>query len=232
MDDTGLLERLRAVNLESVWGALQERRYVNQFMADLRVLRPDLKMVGRARTLRYLPWRPDLAEKYRAEGPSLNSRAAAEAEPGDILVVDIAGNRNAGFLGDVIATQFVVRGGAGIVVDGAVRDWGVLCEMPLPLYVRATHAAATGNLIMGAEYQVPVQCGGVTVIPGDLLLGDQEGVIVLPRALAEEVIAAAETTDEKERFLRRKMEEDGLSVYECYPPSTKVLAEWEASRKR
>jgi 5-oxopent-3-ene-1,2,5-tricarboxylate decarboxylase/2-hydroxyhepta-2,4-diene-1,7-dioate isomerase len=227
MDDRVLLERLRGVNLESVYDALNRLGYVNQFMADLRVLRPDLKMVGRARTLRFLPSRPDLVKSR--SGPALNARAAEETEPGDILVVDIAGIRHAGFLGDVIATRFLTRGGAGIVVDGAIRDWGVLCEMPLPLYVRATHASGTGPHIVGVDYQVPVQCGGVTVIPGDLLLGDPEGVVVLPRALAEEVLASAESTDAKERFLRRKMEEEGLSVYECYPPSAAILAAFEAS---
>jgi 5-oxopent-3-ene-1,2,5-tricarboxylate decarboxylase / 2-hydroxyhepta-2,4-diene-1,7-dioate isomerase len=230
-DDRVLLERLRGVNLESVYDALNRLGYVNQFMADLRVLRPDLKMVGRARTLRFLPSRPDLV-KSRSGVPALNARAAEETEPGDILVVDIAGIRHAGFLGDVIATRFLTRGGAGIVVDGAIRDWGVLCEMPLPLYVRTTHASGTGTHILGVDYQVPVQCGGVTVIPGDLLLGDPEGVVVLPRALAEEVLASAESTDAKERFLRRKMEEEGLSVYECYPPSAAILAEFEASIRR
>jgi 5-oxopent-3-ene-1,2,5-tricarboxylate decarboxylase/2-hydroxyhepta-2,4-diene-1,7-dioate isomerase len=227
-DDHALLERLQGVNLESVYDALNRLEYRNQFMADLRVLRPDLKMVGRARTLRFLPSRPDLA-KARI-GPALNARAAEETEPGDILVVDIGGIRHAGFLGDVIVTRFLKRGGAGIVVDGAIRDWGVLCEMPLPLYVRATHASGTGTHIMGVDYQVPIHCGGVTVIPGDFLLGDPEGVVVLPRALAEEVLSAAETTDAKERFLRRKMEDEGLSVYECYPPSAAILAEFERQR--
>jgi 5-oxopent-3-ene-1,2,5-tricarboxylate decarboxylase / 2-hydroxyhepta-2,4-diene-1,7-dioate isomerase len=145
MSDHGVLERLREVNLESIYDALRPLGYTNQFMADLRVMRPDLKMAGRARTLRFLPWRPDLAERYRAEGPSLNARAAEETEPGDILVVDIAGLRHAGFLGDVIVTRFLKRGGAGIVVDGAIRDWGVLCEMALPVYCRATHASGTGT---------------------------------------------------------------------------------------
>src|SRR5262245_39478262 len=120
MEDQAILERLREVNLESVWAELQGLGYVNQFMADLQVLRPDLKMVGRARTVRFLPLRPDLA-KART-GPALNSRAAEETEPGDILVVDACGVRHAGFLGDVIATRFLVRGGAGMVVDGAIRD--------------------------------------------------------------------------------------------------------------
>jgi regulator of RNase E activity RraA len=229
MDDRVLIERLAKVNLESVWESLNRRGFINQFSAELRVFRPDLKLAGRARTLRYLPLRPDLPQV--GSRPALNSRAAEETEPGDILVVDIGGLRHTGFLGDVIVTRFLKRGGAGILVDGAVRDWGVLCEMPLPLYGRAVHASGTGQHIVGTDYQVPVNCGGVTILPGDLILGDPEGFVVLPSALAAEVIAEAETTDEKERFLRRKMEEEGLSVYECYPPSAKILAEWEASRR-
>jgi regulator of RNase E activity RraA len=228
MDDHAFLERLAKVNLESVWDGLMRRGYVNQFSAELRVFRPDLKLVGRARTLRYLPLRPDLPAV--GARPSLNARSAEETEPGDILVVDIGGLTSAGFLGDVIVTRFLLRGGKGLLVDGAVRDWGVLCEMPLPLYARGLHASGTGNHILGVDYQVPVNCGGVTILPGDLILGDPEGFIVLPVALAEEVLAEAEETDAKERFLRRKMEDEGLSIYECYPPSAKVLAEWEAKR--
>jgi regulator of RNase E activity RraA len=219
------------VNLESVYDGLRGHGYVNQFSSEFRVLRPDLKMVGRARTLRYLPWRPDIAKGLAAAGPTLNSRAAQETEPGDILVVDISGLATAGFLGDVIATCFVTRGGAGIVVDGAVRDWGVLCEMQLPVYAKGIHAAPTGNQIIGADYQIPVQCGGVTVVPGDYILGDPEGIIVLPNALAEEVLTAAEETDAKERFLRKKLEE-GHSIYDCYPPNPAILAEYEKSRGR
>lgn len=228
MEDRALLERLGKVNLEPVWEALCRRGYVNQFSAGLRVFRPDLKLVGRARTLRYLPLRPDLPQV--SARPALNARAAEETEPGDILVVDIGGLRHAGFLGDVIVTRFLKRGGAGILVDGAVRDWGVLSQMPLPLYARAAHASGTGLHIVGVDYQAPVNCGGVTVIPGDLILGDAEGFVVLPRALAEEVLTEAEATDDKEQFLRRKMEEEDVSVYECYPPSERILAEWEASR--
>jgi 5-oxopent-3-ene-1,2,5-tricarboxylate decarboxylase/2-hydroxyhepta-2,4-diene-1,7-dioate isomerase len=228
MEDRALLERLETVNLESVWDGLMKRGYVNQFSAALTVYRPDLKLVGRARTLRYLPMRPDLPSL--STRPALNARAAEETQPGDVLVVDIGGLTHAGLLGDVIATRFLLRGGRGMLIDGALRDWGVLREMPLPIYARGLHASGTGNHITGAEYQVPVNCGGVTVLPGDLLLGDPEGFIVLPLALAEEVIAEAETTDAKECFLRKKMEDEDLSLYECYPPSAKILAEWEASR--
>lgn len=223
-----LLERLARVNLESVYDALCRRGYPNQFSAQLRVFRPDLPLVGRARTLRYLPYRPDLANRHRK--PALNARAAEEAEPGDVLVVDIAGICHAGFLGDVIVTRFLKRGGAGMLVDGAVRDWGVLSKMPLPLYARGLHASGTGTHLMGADYQVPVNCAGVTVAPGDLILGDAEGFVALPVALAEEVIAEAETTDARERFLKRKLEEENLSLYECYPPSPAILAEFERTR--
>jgi regulator of RNase E activity RraA len=225
-----LFERLRHVALDSAWGSLARLGYGDQFIGGLHVIRPERVMVGRATTLRYVPIRKDLAEAMRARGHALNGVAAEEAEPGDVLVVDSGGCVEAGFLGDNIAARFIYRGGVGIVCDGAIRDLHVLREMPISLYIRGAHAAASGRRIVAVDRNVPVRCGGVTVLPGDILLGDAEGVLVIPRALAEQVAAEAAATDDKELFLRRKLEQ-GASIYGVYPPNEATLKEYEEYRR-
>jgi len=230
MTESEIFDLLRRVSLDSAWGVLNRLGYPNQFCEGLQVVRPDLTMVGRAVTVRCLPIRPDLAEAMRAQGPPYNARAAEEAKPGDILVVDAGGETGAGFLGDVIAARFLYNGGAGIVIDGALRDLQILRAMPLPIYLKAAHAAASGRRIVPVDYNVPVAVGRVTVLPGDVLIGDAEGVLVIPRALAEQVAREALATDHKENFLRRLLEQ-GRSIYGVYPPNEATLAEYKAYRR-
>ncbi|MBI3911971.1 MAG: hypothetical protein HY320_13700 [Armatimonadetes bacterium] len=227
MDETQMFDLLRRISLDSAWGVLNQLGYPNQFCEGLQVVRPDLLMVGRAVTIRCLPIRRDLAEQVRARGPMLNARAAEEARPGDVLVVDAGGETGAGFLGDVIAARFIYNGGAGMVIDGALRDLQILGKMPLPLYLKAAHAAGSGRRILPVDYNVPVRVGNVTVLPGDVLMGDAEGVLVIPRALAEQVAREALATDHQENFLRGVLEQ-GRSIYGVYPPDEAILAEYEA----
>src|SRR5947209_8713042 len=226
MSDQELFEKLRQVSLDSAWGALTRLGFGDQFIGGLQVIRPERIMVGRAKTLRYVPMRKDVAETMRARGPALNAQAAEETEPGDVLVVDAGACVDAGFLGDVIASRFIYRGGVGIVCDGAVRDLTILRQMPLSLYLRGAHAAGSGRRIVAVERNTPIRCGDVTVLPGDILLGDAEGVLVIPAALAEQVAAEAAATDDKELFLRRKLEQ-GASIYGIYPPNEAALKEYE-----
>jgi regulator of RNase E activity RraA len=228
--DEKLFAKLKAANIESAWAALVGLGFPDTFINSLICIRPDLKMVGRARTLRYIPLRRDVQQMIKL--PPLNTKSAEESEPGDIIVVDAHGCVEAGFTGDVVTTRFLVRGGAGMVVDGAVRDLHVIRQMDMPLYIKGAHAAASGRAIMGADYQVPIQCGGVTVIPGDILLGDSEGILVIPANLAEEVAEKALATDHKENFLRSVLEKGKRTIYETYPPNAEVQAEYEAHKKR
>jgi len=225
----GLWEKLRAASLDSLWTALDERGYPDQFLEGLRVIRPDLKMVGRAVTLRYLPARPDLAAEMQAKGPMIVVQAAEATHPGDVLVVDCGGCTEAGFIGDLIAARFVAQGGVGIVVDGSVRDLATLLEMPLALYVRDVHAAMSKRRLVGVDWNVPIRCANVTVRPGDLMVGDAEGVLAIPAALASEVADAALALDGLENYLRQQYLEAGRSLLGTYPHTPpEVVAEYEA----
>jgi 5-oxopent-3-ene-1,2,5-tricarboxylate decarboxylase / 2-hydroxyhepta-2,4-diene-1,7-dioate isomerase len=221
--------KLRRCTLDSVWNGLSARGYGDQFIGGLQVIHPDRVMVGRARTLRLMPKRPDLEERVKSEGPYLVARAVMQTEPGDIMVVDAGGCVEAGFIGDILVAGFMARGGSGILCDGAVRDLSYLRTVDLPLYTRGAHASGVGRRLVGLDLNIPVRIAEVTVLPGDVLMGDAEGVLAIPAELAEAVADEALATDEKEAFLREKLAQ-GVSIVEAYPPSEAIMQEYRARR--
>ena len=222
-----LFEKLREITTEAAWGALTQRGYEHCFIGNLTVVHPELTMVGRARTLRFVPYRPDLEEDLLARNSQpLHKVVVEDAEPGEVLVVDGCGRNDAGVMGDMILSRFVQRGGAGVVVDGAIRDLAYMRGIDLPIYIGAAHSSAITGKLLALEQQVPIQVAGVCVRPGDFLLGDAQGVVVLPPKIADEIIAEASSTEAKEAFLRRKMDQ-GATLYEAYPPNAEIEAEYE-----
>jgi len=223
--DRVLFSRLMSVELESVWAGVTAEGYPNCFINELTPLRPGARMVGRARTIRYLPNRKDLREKLYSAGPQLNYKSSEEAQPGDVLVFEAGGETRSAVTGNVTATRLMVRGGAGMVADGAFRDVPMLAAMPLQVYMLRGQAAGVAPVQMSVDYQVPVRIGGVTVIPGDILLGDRHGILVIPAAIAEKVVDRALATVEREEFQRRLLL-SGESIYDVYPNLS------EANRKK
>jgi regulator of RNase E activity RraA len=215
--DRELFTKLLNVEMESAWAVLNSEGYPNCFINELDTLHANQRMVGRARTIRYLPNRKDLRDKIYSAGPQLNYRSAEEALPGDVLVFDAGGEIRSSVTGDVVTTRFVVRGGAGIVVDGALRDIPEITAMNLPVYLRRGQPMGVTPIQMSVDYQVPVRIGGVTVIPGDILLGAAHGVLVIPASLAEKLVARAQQTDEREYFQRRLLLFENQSIYDVYP---------------
>jgi 5-oxopent-3-ene-1,2,5-tricarboxylate decarboxylase/2-hydroxyhepta-2,4-diene-1,7-dioate isomerase len=148
-----------------------------------------------------------------------------QTRPGDIMVVDAGGCVEAGFIGDILIAGFMARGGAGIVCDGAVRDLSYLQTLSLPLYTRAAHASSVGRRLVGLDLNIPVRIADVSVLPGDILMGDAEGVLAIPAELAETVADEALATDAKEAFLREKLAQ-GVPITEAYPPSEAIMREF------
>jgi len=223
--DRALFSKLMSLELESVWAGVTAEGYPNCFINELAPLKPEARMVGRARTIRYLPNRKDLREKLYAAGPQLNYKSSEEAQPGDVLVFEAGGETRSAVTGNVTATRLMVRGGAGMVADGAFRDVPMLAAMPLQIYMRRGQAAGVSPLQMSVDYQVPVRIAGVTVIPGDILLGARHGILVIPAAIAEKVADRALATVEREEFQRRLLLA-GESLYDVYPNLS------EANRKK
>lgn len=228
--DRVLFDKLARAPLEAVWSQLESRGYEHCFIDGLDALHPDRRLVGRARTMRYLPTRPDLREEVYAKRKQLNYVSAEEAQPGDVLVFDVGGDTRSAVSGEITTIRFLARGGTGLIVDGALRDVPEIAGMPLQVYQRRGQAAAVRPNLMSVDYQVPVRIGNATVRPGDLLLGERHGVLVIPAVLADEVLDAALSKQDLESF-QRKLLLKGRSIYGVYPPDEKTMQEYEQSRK-
>lgn len=182
--------RLASVATATLAGVLHQHGIRSSFLSGLRPVKPGQRMIGTARTLRYLPMREDLISTYATRTNA--QRAAVEAlRPGEVLVIDARDVPDAGTIGDIYALRAMRLGAAGIVTDGATRDTPALAEMDIPVYHRAAHASTYRRHHMPVDHQIPIACAGVTVMPGDVLVGDDEGVVVIPAALVDEVAATA-----------------------------------------
>jgi len=230
--DRVLFDKLMRVGLEAAWSAVTQEGYPLCFINELTPVNTDRRLVGRARTARYLPNRKDLREKIYAAGPQLNYRTAEEAEAGDVLVFDAGGETRSTVSGAMVTTRFLMKGGAGILVDGCMRDVPDLAAMPASVYLRCGHASSVSPLMMSVDYQVPVRIGGVTVMPGDYLVGERHGVLVIPAAIVEKVLAKATEHDAQEEF-QRKLLLQGEPIYGVYPTLNEAnKKKFEAEQKR
>ncbi len=229
--DRVLFDKLMRVGLESAWSLVTSEGYPQNFINELTPLKPNYRMVGRARTMRYLPNRKDVRAKLYGAGPQLNYKSAEEAQPGDILVFDAGGETRAGVSGGVTTIRFLVRGGAGLVVDGAMRDVPELEAMHIQTYMRRGHASSVSPIMMSVDYQVPVRIGSVTVIPGDILVGDSTGILVIPADIVEKVADTALEHDEQEEF-QRQLLLNGESIYDVYPMNAATKKRFEEYRKQ
>lgn len=183
-----------------------------------------VRAVGEAFTLRFLPMREDLA------GPALaklaNSRAAIEAaEPGCMVVIDAMGVTEAGVAGDVLCARMARRGLSGLVTDGAIRDLPGVEESGLPVWSRGTAAPAPGNALTFIDWGMPVACGGVTIFPGDIIVADRDGAVVIPQALLEEVAAEAAEIERFDAWVIGQVG-DGRQLPGLYPPNPENLARY------
>jgi regulator of RNase E activity RraA/2-keto-4-pentenoate hydratase/2-oxohepta-3-ene-1,7-dioic acid hydratase in catechol pathway len=180
------------------------KRGLNTLTLDgLRSTRPEQTMAGYARTVRYLPLREDLSA---AQGPMNAQKRAIEAiRPGEVLVIEARGDPTAGTIGDILALRAQVRGAAGVVTDGAIRDSAALAALDIPVYHRAAHPAVLGRRHVPWETGVTVACAGVTIQPGDILVGDADGVVVLPPGIAAEVLADALNQEREEAFIAERV---------------------------
>ena len=179
-------------------------------------------MAGYARTVRYLPLREDLSAAYGG-GMNAQKRAIEEIRPGEVLVIEARGDPTAGTIGDILGLRAQVRGAVGIVTDGAIRDSVALAGLEIPVYHAAVHPAVLGRRHVPWETGVTVACAGVTIQPGDILVGDADGVVVLPPPIAAEVLAEAREQERQEEFIASRVALgeplDGLLPAQRRPPS-------------
>ena len=230
--DEGTLERLRAVSVATVAMQLLKRGLRHPFIQGSRPLNPQhARFAAEAYTLRTIPMREDLSTPEVLADPEYPQRKAIEDCPsGQVLVCDCRGDQRAGILGDILATRLMVRGVAAFVADGPMRDTAAVAAMEFPTFCTGRAAPASLAAHFAAAVQDPIACGGVAVFPGDVLVGDPDGVCVIPRAIADDVARDAGPQELLEEFVLERIR-DGASVPGMYPPTEATLAAFEAWRR-
>ncbi len=146
---------------------------------------------------------------------------------GSVLVIDMNGDTRCGALGDILIARLVARGVAGVVVDGGMRDIEPVRQMTMPVFAGGFAAPPSFATLLAAEAQVPIGCGRVMVLPGDIVVADPDGVVVIPRYLADQVAQEGEEQEQMEAWVRRRVDA-GAPVGEVYPPNMPTLAEYRA----
>ena len=222
-------EALKKVSTATLTTVLFKRGLRNVFIQGIFLLNKDApRMVGEAYTLRYIPAREDVDQLGAFEGRGHPQREAIEAcPPGQVLVMDARRDASAATGGDILMTRLMVRGVAGVITDGGLRDSPTIEKLPWPAYCGARSAPL--NLVRhhAVEANVPIGCGGVAVYPGDVVVGDAEGVVVIPAKMAEEVAKEAEAQTWFEDWVEDRVKE-GRSIFGLYPPNPETKAEFEA----
>lgn len=207
------------------------RRGIRQpFLVGLTPVSPRFEgFVGQARTMRFIPAREDvdpMGDPYRT-GNTLQWEAVEELDTGDVLVVDSRSDVSAASAGDMLVTRAMKRGAAAFVTDGAFRDGAALAELGFPAYSRAVTATTRPASFHVADLDVPIGCAGVAVYPGDILVGDRDGVIVVPRSLAAEIAAPAVEQERLESYLSDRVK-GGEPLWGIYPPGEETIASYRA----
>jgi regulator of RNase E activity RraA len=214
-----LIERARGMSAEEVWSILPGKNYRNQWEDGFQVLHPGKTMVGRAFTLQFMPQRPDLdtfangkAQKAGL-GNRLNNQVAIDMlQPATYLWWILMGKAEGGtIVGDNLFYYIMkTTKSGGLVVDGAIRDWQGIAEMDMPAYFRHTHPTPIGNVTLSG-INVPIRIGNVTVLPGDLVFGDREGIYFIPPAFVTAILDNADDLHIHDDWTRKKFDEGNTS---------------------
>ncbi|MFF1574718.1 fumarylacetoacetate hydrolase family protein [Leifsonia sp. NPDC058292] len=199
-----LRAKLASVSTATLSSQLRKRGLNNVSIDGLQSTRPAATLVGRAKTLRYIPGREDLFETHGG-GYNAQKRAFDALGPGEVLVIEARGERGSGTVGDVLALRAQVNGAAGIVTDGGVRDLAIVASLDIPTYHAGPHPAVLGRKHVPWDTDITVACGGAAVQPGDVIVGDADGLLVIPPALVESVVADAIEQEREEEFIARQV---------------------------
>jgi regulator of RNase E activity RraA len=226
-----VLEALRRASTATITTQLFKRGLRNVFLNGLLPLNPShCRFVGEALTLRNIPMREDLDTLDIFQDPETPQRKAVETVgPGQVLVQDCRGDIRAASGGNILVTRMRIRGAEAVVSDGALRDSPDIEHQPFPVFAKGRSATLNLAVHHAVDINVPIACAGVPVFPGDILVGDEEGVVVIPRHLAAEIAQPAAEQEDLERFILHKVEQ-GAALPGTYPPNETTLAEYEVWR--
>lgn len=228
-----ILDRFKKLPVATIWSHVHKDAGVPlPFMENVFPMTPGQRLAARARTLRFLPIRPDLRAETRLGADSPEYKAMARCGPGDVLVADIMGHPRSCIFGDVKAIQLKMNNADGIVTDGAIRDLDILNDENYGLIVYAQARTPYGSQPWSepAEENVDIQCGGALVRPGDVLVGDDDGVVVVPSWFAADCVQIVEDHEGVEAYIKQKIEADGVAPGTYYPPTPEMWDEWRKQK--
>jgi 5-oxopent-3-ene-1,2,5-tricarboxylate decarboxylase/2-hydroxyhepta-2,4-diene-1,7-dioate isomerase len=228
-----LKRQLMSVATSTLTHQLQKRGIRSSFLTGLTPLHPQMRMVGRARTLRYVALREDLQPTYLGAN-SAQQQAVESIEPGEVLLIEARGAADAGTIGDTYATRAFIRGAEGIITDGALRDTPAIAALGKPVYSQGSHGATLARRHMPLSFNEPITCAGVFVVPGDVVVGDGEGAVVIPAALVEEVARDAIAQEEVEAFALERIAagEPSYGLFPLAPSRKEEFQAWAAARRK
>ena len=219
-----VIEKIKKLDLdiEEAWGLLRQKGFPNQYDGDWKVLRPEKKLVGRAFTVQFMPARADVANGINkdAEARGLrgmrNQTAIDMLESGDVAVVDLYGKIEGGtFVGDKLAYYVQKTTGTGLIVDGALFYLNRLAATGMPAYYRGTHPSALSNAML-TGINIPVRIGEATVMPGDIVLGDRDGVLFIPPQMVSAILDSVVTQRARDEWVKGKFDTGKYKSGEIY----------------
>lgn len=228
--DPALITALQGVGTATASGELYKLGIKNPHMSGLTTWKKGKAAVGPAITLQWMPKREDFAanSEYADTELQLHRHAMYHTQPGDLIVVDACGDMASGVFGEMMMTYFKGRGGIGVVIDGCVRDWEHAEHIDVGYWMRGvTPNHGWQNRIMPFAVNVPVRCAGVLVMPGDIIMADNDGAIVVPIKLAPEIAKLSGEKNEWEVFTRLKLSQGG-DLRKYYPLNDEAKAEFQA----
>lgn len=236
------IDMLQGASSEMLWGPLRRAEFPNQWAGGFQIIHPEKKLVGRAFTAVFVPVRKDVNDVIEADakaaglGRNNNQRVIDQLQPGDVLVVDMFGKvENGTFAGDNLATAIHAASGNGFVIDGGVRDLDGIFPLNIPIYVRGIHVSAIRDVML-VGINVPIRIGGTTVMPGDLVVGDREGLTFIPPEAVEAVATSSKLTELHDIWTKGKLATGKYQASELYPrPQSEELKkeyeDWLAKEK-
>lgn len=224
-----IASRLQDVTTATLTTVLLKRGLRNVWMRGTRPLQPNQKrVVGYAFTLRFIPFREDLATPAAWSAP-ISTRTAVEAMPaGCVAVVDAMGCMDAGIFGDILCARMVQRGVAGLVTDGVMRDVAGVAETALPVWCQGVAAPPAVSSLTFVHWDQPIGCGGVAVFPGDLVVADGDGAVVVPAALASGIVDEAIEQERAEAWIMAEVNR-GAALGGLYPMSEQTKARYHST---
>ena len=226
--DKKTLDALEGVTTATLTTVLLKKGLRNVWLRGTKPLRTGQpRIAGPAFTLRFVPWREDLATPDSWASPT-STRAAIECMPaGCVAVVDAMGVTDAGIFGDILCERIRVREVAGLVTDGVIRDLAGVLNTDLPVWCEGTASPSSVTGLTFVGWQMPIACGGVAVFPDDIIVADDDGAVVIPAALLDEVVADAVEQEKLEAWIIDEVR-SGHSLLGLYPPNVETKARYAA----